>query len=185
MQCQSRHNKRAPETYGMLSPSTNPAPPTITCHKKRTLISELQHTGRLLHSTEKLQDNMSPGHDAEKHVRIPWCGLLCVVPTLTQNRPQYQDLEPTLQRSVLPTDIALRNPRTSTVGANSQHEGLSTSQTSHPKAKSLALGNTCGTVKKKSQRNSVSPVPSHLRLEPKRNVHLSKREVLRQVGKPH
>ena len=35
--------------------------------------------------------------------------------------------------------------------------------------------NTCETVKKGVKKNSLFPVPSHLRLEPKRNVHLSKR----------
>ena len=36
--------------------------------------------------------------------------------------------------------------------------------------------NTCETVKKRVKKNSLFPVPSHLRLEPKRSVHLSKRE---------
>ena len=78
--------------------------------------------------------------DAENLVRIPWCRLL--VPTLTRNQTRYQDLGPTLQRSVLPTEIAFRS-------------------------------------------HSLSPVPSNLRLEPKCNVHQSRRESLAASGKHH
>ena len=43
--------------------------------------------------------------------------------------------------------------------------------------------NTCETVKKGVKKNYLFPVPSHLRLEPKRSVHLGKRETF--CGKPN
>ena len=106
-------------------------------------------------------------HDAENLVLIPWCRHQWSR-LLTRNRPQSQYLEPIFN------DPSFQQKSHSELHerqllARIHNMGLSIRQTSHHRAKSLALHATRVQRTRKESERHASPMPSHLNPGPKRN----------------